>query len=351
MELLVIGNGFDLYSGLKTNYQHFFEDRYSSNILKDIENYYHTGDSMYLKRLNKLEGLSFWDLYFILTYLYNGRNKEKSWANIEEEIRIFLVDQPRNTTITKKGIQRQLNKTRQSEDTSIGKMLVEILRSINKKYVNNTFEGFIFQELLMFEKVFGGYINNESKSNINYQDNSTLTIEKLVTDQKNTHVLSFNYTEVHTEKVSHVEYVHGESSKNIIFGIDTVGLEAGSDEYRYSKTYRKLLMNVENQKHESLPKEVEKIVFFGHSLSLADFSYFQSIFDFYSIYDSTIELKFVFSVYEETKRSEIINNQLKSVTSLFSEYGKKMMNSHQGQNMLHKLILENRIKVVEIKNS
>lgn len=210
---------------------------------------------------------------------------------------------------------------------------------------------FLFSELLIFEKVFGEYINNESKNSENYQENSISTINNLVTDPKNTYVLSFNYTEVDPEKVSHVEYVHGKSTKDIIFGIDTVGLDAGTDEYRYSKTYRKLLMNVENQKHESLPKEVDKIVFFGHSLSLADFSYFQSIFDFYSIYDSTIELKFVFSVYDETKRSEIINNQLKSVTSLFSVYGKKMMNSHQGQNMLHKLILENRIKVVEIENS
>ena len=46
-----------------------------------------------------------------------------------------------------------------------------------------------------------------------------------------------------------------------------------------------------------LPQTVKTIVFYGHSFAPADYSYFQSIFDYYNIYDNDITLVFYYSIY------------------------------------------------------
>lgn len=56
----------------------------------------------------------------------------------------------------------------------------------------------------------------------------------------------------------------------------------------------------------------EKNSIFGHSLSIFEFLYFQSIFDYYSIYDS--------------------------VYNLFENYGERLDNKDRGKNLLHKFI-------------
>lgn len=39
-------------------------------------------------------------------------------------------------------------------------------------------------------------------------------------------------------------------------------------------------------------EEINEIAFFGHSLSKLDYSYFQTIFDFYDLYSSDVTLAF-----------------------------------------------------------
>lgn len=349
-ELLIIGNGFDLQAGLETKYENFFKNRYNQKCIEEIELLFSNGNDDLIE-LKKIKGLNFWDLFFLLTYIYcDSNNTTKNWADIEREIRNFLVYDINNENITKRKLLYYIfNDHNSSNEKNVNKKTLELVKKLEQIQTPNklNLDEFLFKELLVFEKNFGEYVNDQMLKNLKYKNNSNAIIDKLVHSPKETFVLSFNYTEVQKNKIEHVEYVHGESTKDIIFGIDTNGLKSISEEYRYTKTYRKLLMNVENQKHVSLPKNVFRIVFFGHSLSDADFSYFQSIFDFYSIYDSNIGLEFHFSIYNESERQEIVSNQLNAVTNLFSKYGEKMMNSHQGENMLHKLILENRIKIIE----
>ena len=79
-------------------------------------------------------------------------------------------------------------------------------------------------------------------------------------------------------------------------------------------------------------------------MSSADYSYFQSIFDIVSLYDSDVKLYFFFSNYADGVEDETFMR----VTSLLSAYGETMENKDHGKNLVHKLILEGRLAVVSI---
>lgn len=65
-------------------------------------------------------------------------------------------------------------------------------------------------------------------------------------------------------------------------------------------------MTLANDKQDKLlPKSIKNIVFYGHSLAPADYSYFQSIFDYYNIYDNDITLVFYYSIYDKNKEQDI----------------------------------------------
>lgn len=171
-------------------------------------------------------------------------------------------------------------------------------------------------------------------------------------------ILSFNYTALFDILKVDAPWlysnVHGKiclekcsencKSSSIIFGIDDTVIQSqkSNDELRiFSKTYRK--MSNTGAPISILPPnngKPLKIKFYGHSLSDADYSYFQSIFDYYNIYNnSNIELVFYYSKgFEQTD----------AIYRLLNTYGTTFMNQQQGKNLIHKLLLENRLKIIEI---
>ena len=104
----------------------------------------------------------------------------------------------------------------------------------------------------------------------------------------------------------------------------------------------------DRQEKHILNKNIKSIVFYGHSLAAADYSYFQSIFDFYSIYDSDVTLVFYYSVYKENDREQITKTQFDSIRKLLIEYGTTLDNKDHGKNLLHKLLLEDRLIIKEL---
>ena len=176
---------------------------------------------------------------------------------------------------------------------------------------------------------------------------------------KYTNILSFNYTALFDilSVGSPCAYsnVHGKLCKayctgecdysNIIFGIDDNLIQTQSETSAlriFSKTYRKMLQP--NNPLSILPPKNNtsiEIKFYGHSLSDADYSYFQSIFDYYELYgNSKVNLIFYYSKGYE---------QHDAIYRLISEYGKSLTNKEQGKNLIHKLLLENRLQIQEIK--
>lgn len=69
------------------------------------------------------------------------------------------------------------------------------------------------------------------------------------------------------------------------------------------------------------------IKFYGHSLSKADYSYFQSIFDYYNLYgNSSVDLVFYYSKGYE---------QIDAIYKLINSYGQSPNNKEQGKNLIH----------------
>ena len=188
-----------------------------------------------------------------------------------------------------------------------------------------------------------------------YNRNKSLTKEILTL--KSTHILSFNYTNIfdiiQLESPGNYTNVHGKlctnnckdcNNSNIIFGIDDTTIQSQSEvpELRlFSKTYRK--MKNSSSPLNILPainNKLLEIKFYGHSLSSADYSYFQSIFDHYNIYENNlVSLIFYYSKGHE---------QYDAIYDLINIYGNTLANKNQGKNLMHKLLLENRIKIIEI---
>lgn len=174
---------------------------------------------------------------------------------------------------------------------------------------------------------------------------------------KYTYILSFNYTALfdllEVESPCLYSNVHGKlcnhsctkdcNDSNVIFGIDDNLIQA-ENSYSglriFSKTYRKMF-DTSHPTSILPPNNVPlTIIFYGHSLSEADYSYFQSIFDYYDLYsNSKVNLIFYYSEGHE---------QTDAVYKLINSYGKTLSNKDQGKNLTHKLLLENRLKIEKI---
>ena len=201
-----------------------------------------------------------------------------------------------------------------------------------------------------------------------YEYNAGKLLNKL-TGKVKANIINFNYTNPFASDVYYdtnrrvcnlvgkITNVHGTyMNDNIIFGVDeTVKDALPLNYYIFTKTYRKM-MQVKSDK--ALLQSVRTIVFFGHSLGAADYSYFQSIFDYFSLYDgiqqisrgttqavSSVTLRFYFYIYDTRKEVEIKRDAVDRVYKLIITYGNSLENKDRGKNLLHKLLLEERVQI------
>jgi hypothetical protein len=217
----------------------------------------------------------------------------------------------------------------------------------------------LFDNLKKIEKYFKDYICDIS-NNYDYVSNEISLLTELTKNFVQSKVLSFNYTygpttysklsetEL-TNKIKSYRNIHGSIDKkdNIIFGIDSLNISPSSEMYRFTKTYRIMANNLNDNYIDILNDDVDTITFYGHSLAEADFSYFESIFDYYDIYDSKVTLEFYCVLYRNGFKS--INNNLRrknyeAICKLLYKYGESI-GGMRGKNLVHKLLLENRLKI------
>lgn len=233
---------------------------------------------------------------------------------------------------------------------------------------------FQLSQLIKFEENFAEYIRSQdSLSNMETFgkiENLYFDIIETVKNNKSTSItdtiISFNYT----ESIKNALYkgnenwwksiipIHGRATEKVIFGIDEhlsrgkelPEIKPDSPLYSFTKTAR--IMNSPQVTRSNGPitlkPGVKNIRFYGHSLSKFDYSYLQSIFDFYKIYDTKVVLKFFYSIYCKDKEEEIRKTQMNSVIQLLKIYGETMDNQDHGKNLLHKLMLEGRLKIIKL---
>lgn len=410
-QLLILGNGFDLHCGLKSAYKDFFQStildtiggRYGLPQMKaGVSGFWETLLFEYYQNFDKTD-YNWCDIETIIkntVLTICGNNNDFAFNTLA---RVKRREDPLDAIKT---INDPIDRFLYSHCYDIFAKKITYSYDDNKMY--HLFINYILQELNKFERRFCKYIkdnivnpDDEKKFNDKYIVNAmnllatltgftdekyetiddiierqdmvviepsqsaiyqTVRREKHILSQEfanlySVNILSFNYTALFDilGVVSPCLYsnVHGKlcmnkcaencASCNIIFGIDDTVIQSqdgNSELHKFSKTYRKMLND--NIETSILPEKDNplKIKFYGHSLSEADYSYFQSIFDYYNLYENNkVSLIFYYSQGFE---------QPDKIYKLINTYGKTLSNKNQGKNLTHKLLLENRLKIIEI---
>ena len=237
----------------------------------------------------------------------------------------------------------------------------------------------LLAELKELEMDFREYLTlSISNMGHSYQKNAADLIESILgkigkeTEISPYNILTFNYSTPWdmSEKGKKAEYLHpifkgnpiktlnlhgrlDSETQEIIFGVDDEFLSPLSNEYIFTKTSRTLDLYTKemfeewfgnSSMSEILSPSIKEIIFFGHSLSKADYGYFRKILDSY-VDNPEVHFIFVYNVYKGTttdkKRRELIH----SISSLFGEYS---INKQSNTDIFRDLIQNNRIKIVEL---
>ena len=370
-ELYILGNGFDLYLGLKTRYSDYFKNRkISEEFFEKIKSIFKNsiGSYNYDARtkvyavfdydetlLNMQIVQLYKDIEKNLFYLYLMFLKkcDLNWNEVESNILPFIRDTSKIFKLKMETILGNIEKNEMYKYLLIAKVIIKDRKNLN-------FLDFIMEQLNLFEKDFGNYIGSlelkgESKNRlinifrttcrkkiINF--NYSIFLQDLIDRYKD---IAFSEIEIarRIKPIESIVNIHGDF-KNPIFGIDSLNSEEQFQ--NFTKTSR--ILNNDTIENFELPKpeKLGTINFFGHSLSKADYSYFQSLFDYYDIYSSNIKLNFMYSEYDKNDLTRAKRETHNNVVKLMKNYGEKLENKDNGKNLLHKLLIENRIKLINV---
>lgn len=390
-QLLVIGNGFDIACGLRSQFSQFFEGRVTKlEEAKELE-----GDG--LLSFCRGNGLTAWDLILAERRSVPNGYMGENWCDVESAIARVVRDicydsdvdlEPDFDLVTSSSISNYLEDPNgdahikgKRDDSSLyigwpieehDETSVRIGRYLKAGYSLDEWNrglvlSALFLELHALETSFREYLSSALEEDVDYEEKAAELLEKLISyglsrsadKQKETTILDFNYTRPHVphsirSEVADFINVHGTLDGEIVFGIDGTDCMDDPALIEFTKTYR-LLGLKSTQLHQPVAfksnslarsggRETAAIKFYGHSLAEADYSYFQSVFDMVSLYDSKVRLYFFFSNYRRGVEEETFMR----VTRLLSSYGETMENKDHGKNLMHKLLLEGRLAVVEI---
>ncbi|HAO5741461.1 TPA: hypothetical protein IQC28_002501 [Listeria monocytogenes] len=404
-QLLILGNGFDVQAGLKCKYSDFFKNRMEQFGLLTVDgeridkealdflslsvdpqvgpvlfNSISLGEEKIFKQSSEV---NFWELEMAFSESYY---EEINWYNVEEHINKVVrnlnnhfreMSSPSNLSnfeaknnfktpgpisLAPKSIKKYQEEMTQQCGGPISNYMIylAILGKIydEKSYFKTDVLTIMSQEIRKYETKFDAYLRECAKSP-DYQRIAKENLSKLIQEDNNqdvsANVLSFNYTHIPSKVISEEgdeisikvkDNVHGKLGNEIIFGIDHGTIDNDTPLYNFTKTYRKLYENKDSEE-SVLSLDIKVIKIYGHSLSNADYAYFQSIFDFLNIYENPINIIVYYTKYKESE-AEIRQELSNAVQKLISRYGQSMDNKEKGKNLLHKLLLENRLTIKKI---
>ena len=393
-QLLIIGNGFDLACGLKSRYKDFFDNYLNSITSSDSKMYWekYFQKISYLNRgkddyswtdietqiFIQLQNVEFLiDNNLINRRYYEYKNKlikeieislEKSNSKLNLESILDTFDLLWNVfeyyiTNNQLKLSTALDKIKEDLfklEEHFTKYLKNEIQNANSKIKTNneiatnifTENSYFIKSRILFATLLLFHINvNDTPLSVPSIEilqrfaNSILLIKNLNVDSLSNfsivenYVLSFNYTQPF--QFPNLRNIHGNlNDKNIIFGIDydKVNTFFSNQPTQFTKSYRIL----ENKLNSDMviPSDINKILFYGHGLGEADYSYFQAIFDTVDLYHGNTQLVFFWNNFNDEDQYNI---QVERVTNLIEKYGQTFANKDHGRNLFTKLLLENRI--------
>jgi len=236
--VIVLGNGFDLDLGLKTNYSDFMKSSFFQEKIKTEE----TSDLS--KDLRNKEELN------LFNYL-SRKQKILKWIDLESELAALASTHSIHFQETYKG-------RHEIKDKNIATLLEE-----------KTFE--------QIRISLCNYLKELDYSNLN-QESAAYKLMNLINFNSNIEVLSFNYTDLNAMQNNleiNIDHIHGSTAdESIILGFqDNLDIHnsycfmiKSFSPYYQSHSVRKKIL------------EADEIIIFGHSLGTTDYHYFQDLF-------------------------------------------------------------------------
>lgn len=353
-QLIVIGNGFDLSCDLKSSFSDFHDYRAKSDLVAHPEN------------------TTIWDLILKQEKGHNWR-----WCDVEHQIRRWLYKSgqkdPQMLRLPECVLDPSVKPSQTARTNAVySYVLSNWLR--DRKLDGSVLAALSLADLNRYESYFATYLNDLVQRTPGYLDSAATRMERICRDlvdedgvPPSTSVLSFNYTEPLSSNVRLSDAlgidcfcnIHGRASDyehGIVFGIDAKGIRPTSVAIPFTKTYRLLAQDPVDFQRVVRPKSSNGasmgfIKFFGHSLSEADYSYFQSIFDAVDLYGGDTRLVFYYRPHGKKGETEKVMVEKarrevhKNVTKLLAAYGESFDNKDHGKNLMHKLLLEGRLMV------
>ena len=374
---LVIGNGFDLHCHLKTSYADYFLYNEGKNnyFVKWIKEFLpKSRDYVNLKVANhkdfwddfvNFDKTNVWDFFFYLESMEKGVDiKEWRWCDIESKIEKSLSDNKDNRNLNWPYVYEVLKNGLGIGTDSFGAFLLAAVAY--KKNGENAFSSkaefysFLLDELKLFEYNFGYYIYRQHNDDINrsfgviipnnsFKKFSELTIQSLCNPKNLVSVDSFNYDSIEMPELESIFHNVNGTVDAPIFGIDSDKFKHTDPRYIFSKTNRRMELDMfENETGERA--DFDNVIVFGHSLNAADYSYFFSILDRIQITDleKPSKIVFAFSIYDPDKETDIKAALRKSIFRLFQDYSIYKGNENHPNRLLDALTTQGKVLMYEI---
>ena len=281
--LLIVGNGFDLEHGLKTQYTDFFDviDKKAASKNEIILN-----DNKYIIKNNKL-------LSYLITEYKQNKLQGNNWIDIETELKkiISLIEEINiNNFIDNmsyySGDEYTTIKKIQSKSSYYFKncLFPFIIGNNYYKYINEHYN----ISIKILEKDLNE-LTNMLRDYLLEQDISNLTKTKDISDidYKITHVLSFNYTDTFRKIYSDIDddkidFIHGSLNKNnLVLGINETLTEDTAnkivDTVYFKKYFQRIYKKTDYQYVSWLDStdsenyaDFDTVYIHGHSLDESD---------------------------------------------------------------------------------
>jgi hypothetical protein len=380
-QIIVLGNGFDLAQNIASSYEAFFRYRYSKYLTQDGR------ISLTPKRLLKEPldtGNCVWDYLFV--FWHDTSRILDNWKDVESAIKDWVIGSDEigldDAMEYWGGDRLNLNRSHKVKELysevqkHIEKHALKIDFSAsdsysgNKKALREEILNYFANDLHIIEDDFAKYLDEKVQDNLSYEPGCLATYKRIAeagdTDaslgNQSNAVLSFNYTvpstlfkepsvyyyrNVHGDLARRDDELHSGHAYHVIFGIDGQSHMDDPSIYQFTKTARVLTLRrqhiLDDMRNCSIfdaqynGDGIAEVKFFGHSLGEADYSYFQSLFDQIDLYGGRTKLTFCGTSDHPADPDAVVR--------LMTKYGETIIPEAHGRNLLHKLLLEDRLKI------
>lgn len=365
---LVLGNGFDLFCGIKSSYKDFFETKkedfniYQKHIETkriDYNNFDFLADNP-----NAFDGitidkkqLNMWMAFFAFE---SNDQTDYRWCDIETMMSDSLFDcWPRVFELVEEEYDYEGEREGEFKHTYLA-ALAYLLNNNTFFKTEEDFYEFLLNQLKVFERSFVKYIARNHSCGIYdsygvynhnniFTDNCRLVLSFLCDLKRVVSIETFNFDETDYEDVDCLfHHINGDLN-NPIFGVDTESFKPYDPRFIFTKLCRR--MNNDMSSQEGFKKiHFENAIIFGHSLHRHDYSYFFPLLDKLNItsLEADNKIVFAFSIYDINKKDAILKEQRKAIFDLFKAYSSYKGAETEPERLLDFLTTQGRIIMYQL---